>query len=61
VPGELVQFAIQFTLSAGAITLPGLLAFNVGRPSRVPVLWQIVLLLALAAWLAWAPWNGVDR
>jgi hypothetical protein len=55
---ELVQFLIQFAAAAAIVTMPGLLAINLWprRPPRLPVHWQIVLLLVVAAWLAWAPW-----
>lgn len=55
---NLVQFAIQFALSAAVVTVPGLLAINLWprRPPRLSVRWQLALLLILAAWLAWAPW-----
>jgi hypothetical protein len=56
-----MQFVIQFALSAAAIVVPGLLALNLGRrPSRISVVVQLAVLLALAAWLAWAPWNNPD-
>lgn len=56
---ELVQFLIQFALAAAAITLPALVTLNLSnrRPLRVTLRWQIVLLLLLAGWLAWAPWT----
>lgn len=52
-----VQFVVQLSLTAAALLLPGLLAFNLGRP-RLSIGWQLALLLAIAAALSGTPWTG---
>jgi hypothetical protein len=60
---DLVQFYIQFGLTAAALTVAGLLLLNLspkrtGR--RLPLRWQVVLLLAVASSIAVFPWNSPE-
>lgn len=57
---RLAQFLIQFFLAALALCLPGLLAWNLlpRHGSRVPMRWQLVVLLWTASILAVQPWNS---
>jgi hypothetical protein len=59
-PSGLLQFGIQYGLTAMVVLVPGLLAWNLNsrRPSHFPLRWQIVVLLVLASFIAGAPWNS---
>lgn len=54
------QFAIQFALSLAALTIPGLLAFNLGprykRRLALPV--QLAILVGIAVAFAALPWTN---
>lgn len=57
---NVTQFVVQYGLCVAVLMLPALLALNLStrRRSRLPLRWQVVLILCAAAALAGSPWTA---